>query len=107
MLKKSASRHTNIRRGLPANGEIKTIEDFVRILHPALVDRVTLENKATYLNRPLGTGSQSAIFDGEGISTVLHGDLPPAAIKCVRLQLAPEGGRAVVQDPQHRRVSNL
>ena len=107
MLKKSGSRHTNIRRNPPASGEIKTIEDFVRILQSALVDRVVLEDKTTYLKTPLGAGSQFSIYDDKGISTALHSDLPPAAIKCVRLQLAQEGGRVAPQDSQHRRVSIL
>ena len=91
---------TNIAGVVASNIEVKTINDFLKIVQSGDVRRVELDSITKYRKNLIGTGSQSIIYDGAGIHSQ---ELPSAVVvKCARFQLSNE---RIFPETEDRRVS--
>lgn len=75
--------------------QIKTIKDFLNVVKSGNVGRVEIDSMTTYRSRRLGGGSQSTIYDDQGIR---HPGLPAAVVKCALFQLSTEAVLPTTED---------
>jgi hypothetical protein len=92
---------TKVADSTASKTQIKTIKDFLKVVKSGDVRRVEIDDMSTYRSRRLGGGSQSTVYDDQGIR---HHGLPAAVIKCALFQLSNE---TILPTTEDRRVSPL
>ena len=83
-----------------SNIEIKTINDFLKIVNSGDVHRVELDSITVYRKNLIGSGSQSMIYDDAGIHP--QSLCSAAVVKCARFQIS---NKKTIPENEDRRVS--
>jgi hypothetical protein len=95
-----SERPPTIIAGIVANPlRIKTINDFLKMISWGEVRRVELDSITVYRKNQIGGGSQSVIYDDEGIHK--QSLEAPAIVKCALLRLSNQG---TFPETEERRV---
>ena len=91
---------TNVGGLATSHIEIKTINDFLKIVNSGDVHRVELDSILVYRKNLIGSGAQSTIYDDAGIHPQ---SLPSAAVvKCARFHLSNKKGFPETEDRRVR-----